>query len=290
MQSRIENLIKPIALSLMGFVVVGLATFASSEPPAFAGTPDGAALYQANCSACHQADAKGIPGSFPPLAGNPEVADTDFVAEVIRNGLTGPIEVLGESYDGVMPPIANLGDDEIDAIAAYVAGLADQTDEPAAPPAEEEPAAVIVPDIDRGRDYFVGTDRFDNGAPACAACHTAGSVGNLGGSSLGPNLTGIVEEFNGEVALSAWLTNPPAPTMSPLFSDHELTEAEIADVAAFLADAPNQKQASNDVDAMTLAGLGGLVVLLGGMAVAWRGMRQTYRDRLKTKVANRSAR
>lgn len=43
----------------------------------------GAALYSANCAACHQATGKGLAGVFPPLAGDPLVVDPDPSAHII---------------------------------------------------------------------------------------------------------------------------------------------------------------------------------------------------------------
>jgi len=34
---------------------------------------------------------------------------------------------------------------------------------------------------------------------------------------------------------------------------------------------------------LILAAAAGFVILIGGMAVAWRGMRQTYNERLRSK-------
>jgi hypothetical protein len=62
-----------------------------------------------------------------------------------------------------------------------------------------------------------------------------------------------------------------------------LTESEIDDIVAFLADAPDQDQPSTSVDWLTLAGLAGVMILIGGMALAWRGMRQTYVQTLRSR-------
>src|SRR5699024_6019417 len=37
----------------------------------------GATLYRTSCSSCHQANGEGIPGAFPPLAGDPVVTNED---------------------------------------------------------------------------------------------------------------------------------------------------------------------------------------------------------------------
>jgi mono/diheme cytochrome c family protein len=49
----------------------------------------GAQLYTDNCSGCHQARGRGIPGVFPPLAGNPVVLaqDPNNILKVVDRGI-----------------------------------------------------------------------------------------------------------------------------------------------------------------------------------------------------------
>jgi len=109
--------------SLAAFV--GLACLA----PAHA-APDGAALYTAQCSVCHQADAGGAPGQFPPLknrvdkiAGSPE--GKSYLADLLTHGMSGSIDVGGDSYVGYMPSFAQLPDEQLAAILTYVSSLGD---------------------------------------------------------------------------------------------------------------------------------------------------------------------
>jgi mono/diheme cytochrome c family protein len=81
---------------------------------------EGQSLYLDNCSGCHQPSGVGLPPQFPPLLDNPHVDDSDYVRGVIMNGLSGEIEVLGQTYDGVMPSFPTLDDAQIDAIVAFV--------------------------------------------------------------------------------------------------------------------------------------------------------------------------
>ncbi len=80
---------------------------------------DGRAVYQTSCAGCHQVDGRGIPGTFPPLADNPRVADIAYVADVIVNGLAGELEVGATIYDGRMPAI-DLSDAERAAVIDYI--------------------------------------------------------------------------------------------------------------------------------------------------------------------------
>ncbi len=49
----------------------------------------GAQLYMDNCSGCHQASGRGVPGAFPPLAANGVVvaADPNNVIKVVDRGV-----------------------------------------------------------------------------------------------------------------------------------------------------------------------------------------------------------
>ncbi len=90
--------------------------------PASATTADGAKIYAANCSSCHGAAGAGVPGAFPPLAGNKAiVGDDKYIADVLLGGLQGQIAVNGQTYSGVMPAwAAQLSDTEIAAVATHV--------------------------------------------------------------------------------------------------------------------------------------------------------------------------
>jgi nitrite reductase (NO-forming)/hydroxylamine reductase len=79
------------------------------------------AIYAANCSACHQPTGKGLPGAFPPLAGNARVtADGDYVIGTVLAGKQGPLEVDGTTYNAVMPPMQHLSDSDIAAAVNHV--------------------------------------------------------------------------------------------------------------------------------------------------------------------------
>ncbi|MCD6681004.1 MAG: cytochrome c [Burkholderiaceae bacterium] len=72
----------------------------------------GASVYANNCAACHQASGKGLPGVFPPLAGNAVVLDKDPAThiEIVLHGLQGKA-IDGTKYDSPMPAWAGQLDD-----------------------------------------------------------------------------------------------------------------------------------------------------------------------------------
>jgi nitrite reductase (NO-forming) len=80
----------------------------------------GKAVYDSNCSACHQADGKGVAGVFPPLANSDFFQQRPYeMAHIVLHGRNGEIVVNGEHYNGVMPP-QDLSDDDIAAVINYV--------------------------------------------------------------------------------------------------------------------------------------------------------------------------
>jgi mono/diheme cytochrome c family protein len=77
----------------------------------------GLQLYTTNCSACHGATGTGVPGAFPPLAGDAVVTAKDPKGhiEVVLHGLHGKT-IAGNAYASQMPPFAQLSDNDVAAI------------------------------------------------------------------------------------------------------------------------------------------------------------------------------
>jgi len=124
----------PLAAPAEQEILQYLVTYLGSAPPpqasrapeasTLSGGPakaDGAAVYASNCTSCHGVDGRGRPGSFPPLAGNPDLAkNAQFPVLVLLHGLSGPIEVNGARFDGAMPPFDHLSDAEIAAVVNHL--------------------------------------------------------------------------------------------------------------------------------------------------------------------------
>jgi mono/diheme cytochrome c family protein len=78
-------------------------------------------LYMKACIECHQADGRGVPQTFPPLAGSEWLkGDRDSMLRIILGGLSGPVEIGGQKFNGVMPGHAHVADAEIAEIATFV--------------------------------------------------------------------------------------------------------------------------------------------------------------------------
>ena len=72
------------------------------------------------CATCHQRDGSGLPPSFPPLKG-PAAVKRDCVqhAGIVVHGMSGEVVIGGVTYNGVMPAMGDLTDEEIAAVITY---------------------------------------------------------------------------------------------------------------------------------------------------------------------------
>ncbi|MGA2329197.1 MAG: cytochrome c [Bryobacteraceae bacterium] len=93
-----------------------------AQAPAASPAPSGEMVFSTVCLPCHQAAGAGLEGQFPPLAGSEWVAkDASAVVRILLDGLSGPIQVKGKSFNNTMPPIGEqLTDAEIAAVLTYV--------------------------------------------------------------------------------------------------------------------------------------------------------------------------
>ena len=83
----------------------------------------GEAVYLSSCGACHQPTGQGLAGAFPPLAGSDFLlGDRQQVMQAALFGLSGPITVNGVDYNGVMPSMGFLTDQELADTLTYVFG------------------------------------------------------------------------------------------------------------------------------------------------------------------------
>ena len=102
-----------------------MRTVADLRPTVQAAAPgaavDGWAIFAADCAACHQANGQGLPGVFPPLAGSEwVVGDPKVLANILLHGVSGKIEIAGQSFDGMMPAFAQLSDAEIAGVLTHI--------------------------------------------------------------------------------------------------------------------------------------------------------------------------
>jgi mono/diheme cytochrome c family protein len=116
MKIRMTVLAAGCATALLTFAMLRL-----SNGPAEAAS--GAAIYQDRCAICHEASGEGIPGTYPPLAGNPHVTTKDPSAAIaaVLNGMLVDISVKGRRYVGGMPGWRTwLSDADVAAVVTYI--------------------------------------------------------------------------------------------------------------------------------------------------------------------------
>ncbi len=104
-------------------------------PGAAAAAPSGAELYTQQCSSCHQANAAGLAGQYPPLKNRVDkIASTPegrhYLADVLTHGMAGSIQAAGDTYVGYMPAFSHLKDDEIVAVLDWISSLGDSRPPP----------------------------------------------------------------------------------------------------------------------------------------------------------------
>jgi mono/diheme cytochrome c family protein len=80
------------------------------------------AVYTTYCMACHQGDGKGDGNRYPPLMQSEWVNyNKPRLIRVVLNGLSGPVQVKGLSYNEVMPAHgATLSDDQVAEVLTYI--------------------------------------------------------------------------------------------------------------------------------------------------------------------------
>ena len=81
----------------------------------------GQQVYLEQCLACHQADAMGVQNMNPPLVKTKWVlGDKTTLVQIVLKGMTGEVEINGETYHNVMAPHSDLTDQQIADVLTYV--------------------------------------------------------------------------------------------------------------------------------------------------------------------------
>jgi nitrite reductase (NO-forming) len=106
-------------VTLLITVLIGLGFTCQAQDKAKS-IERGKQVYTTLCIACHQADGKGLPGAFPPLAKSDYLLeDIDRAIHAVKYGLQGEIEVNGIKYNSVMVS-QQLSDEEVADVLNYV--------------------------------------------------------------------------------------------------------------------------------------------------------------------------
>jgi len=93
----------PTLAPLLASALLAPAAWAKDDPEA------GATLYATHCTACHGANRAGVPPTFPALTDVAKRLQPTQIKEKIKKG------------GGLMPPFAQLSEQDIDNLASYLA-------------------------------------------------------------------------------------------------------------------------------------------------------------------------
>jgi len=238
-------------LLFVGLVLVGAAYSLLAPKPARASAvaadqvAEGRELFLANCASCHGLNGEGT-ASGPTLAGVGAAA-VDFQVSTGRMPLSGPNVQAPQVQD------IRFNEEQIAALAAYVASLAPGPPIPDAEYTEGENA-----DISRGGELF----RIN-----CAMCHNfAGSGGALTRGKYAPHIASA----EGKYIYEAMVTGPQS---MPVFNDTNISPEGKNDIIAYLKATQNQQ----NYGGMNLGNLGpvseGMFIWIFGLvlmiACAW---------------------
>ena len=106
------------------------------------------------CADCHGADGGGTTGLAPPLAGvSWVVGPPEWLGRIILQGMTGPLEINGVNWNGVMPPHAGMGDLDDATLAGLMTYLRRSWGNKADPVSTEQAAAIRAASADRGKPW-----------------------------------------------------------------------------------------------------------------------------------------
>ncbi|MBW8010726.1 MAG: cytochrome c [Chloroflexi bacterium] len=234
----------------------------NGQPAAQGSRGSGQGIFEDSCIACHTIG--GGPGLGPDLE---EVTDRQ-TREWLLEWIQRPDEVLagGDQYAtelfqeyNLAMPNPGLSETQARDVLAYLENPGGETSQEIVLPEGGEP--------EKGKAIFTGSVRLTNGGPPCMSCHNTTGVGELGGGTLGPDLTNVYSRY--EEGLSSALDGLPFPTMQGVFADKPLTEDEVADLYAYFEQIDQKASEQISYDFVWL-GLGGFLVfsLLGHLK--WR--------------------
>lgn len=183
---------------------------------------EGAALFEENCSFCHQEDAIGAPGVAPSLT-NPEfldIASDKFIAGTIRDG----------RVDTGMPPFAHLGRSDVQTIVAYLRSYANAPNRAAEVDAQPEA---------RG-DPRLGKQWYDN---ICSTCHGVRGDGyEYGGTGTAIGLPGFLDKASDgfiRETIKVGRSNTRMRGFQGAEGLADLSDQEIDDIIVYLRDLAN---------------------------------------------------
>ncbi len=271
----------------------GVEERVSPDADETASPEEGKRVFELRCATCHTIGGGVAVG--PDLKGVARIREREWLRSFIANpdkmfANRDPIalELLGE-FKNIKMPNLGLSDAEVSALIAYLeaeSGMRKKEPVVGVPPQVSDlltpEATAIEGDAGIGADLFTGSKRFEKGAPACISCHSAGSLGVLGGGTLGPDLTKAYSKY-GRDGIVSIMSSLPFPTMRPIFVNKMLTPEEQAHLREFFEKVDGEEP-SKMTSGVGLAGFAGLIVLMVIFQVVWQKRNPgTRRGLLKSK-------
>jgi len=286
---------------LIGIIVLIFLT--SQSRNGWAQEP-GEQIFNTTCFACHTIGGGRLVG--PDLLGVNERRSQAWLEEFIKSSQSlinsGDAEAVAlfAEFNQMPMPDAVATDEQIKQVLDYIetrssavvaetsaeALVAVDQPEVQAQPASEE-------DIQTGQALFQGILRFEEGGPACNACHEVRNDAVIGGGILATELTSVFSRMGG-AGVKAILGHAPFPVMQAAYQDRSLTEQEVTALVAFLeyADSEQYNQLPRDYGVgLLLSGIAGASALFIFFAFVWRGRKkgsvnQTIYDRQVKSVSD----
>jgi ubiquinol-cytochrome c reductase cytochrome c subunit len=188
------------AVALVGWAHAPVASSGTSSQSAR--VERGRELFETSCASCHGFEGKGVKGQAPSLVGAGEGA-ADFY---LRTGRMP----LGQVGDEPLRGEPRFGNEEIEALDAYVGSLG------------EGPA---IPDVDPSKgSVSEGMELFTD---SCAGCH---GIGAKGGVAIGGYAPPLGEATPTEVGEALRV----GPYIMPRFSEAQITPAQVDSIARYV--------------------------------------------------------
>lgn len=255
-------------IHLLAVAAVALAPLCAI---AAARADDGSAIFTSKCAACHTIGKGKTVG--PDLKGITSVQSHDWLvkwisspSKMVQSGDPTATKLV-KQYPLTMPDLG-LSQADVESVLTYIGQQSGGggSNAAAAAPAQAFPAGDSV----RGRELFIGGQRFAHGGPPCMSCHSISGIGALGGGTLGPDLSGAYQKYGGTQGLEGFISGLPTPTMNAVWSRNPLTPQEIADVSAFVKEAAVQERPLSSIAPLIGLAILGLIVAAIIIGTVWR--------------------
>lgn len=259
--------------------------------PAPARAQDPATFFRQHCAACHTIGGGRLVG--PDLKGVTKRKDRTWLVKflqdpsaMIASGDPYATELKQQAHGIVMPTIPGMTPELANALLDLIEAGGPSAHGSALPAARSQ-RPFTSQDITFGTELFLGERRLANGGPPCVSCHSLGAMGGLGGGRLGPDLTNAFDRLGGRRGLGTWLSSPPTTTMQSIFGAHALKPDEIHALLAVInaAGTRSRPPGRSSIFIFLAWGLGGMLVSLVVLQIAWRGrLRSVRRSIIHTHV------